>query len=331
MKRLSMLTGISALIGTMLAASAAVRGETEANLRLDWSIYGTHAPFYLALEEGLYEREGLNVKVEQGQGSATVSKLVAQGSDQFGFIDFSTMIRGIEQGLPITGVMRLVSGAMVVISSAEAPIESPKDLEGKVIAYAPAESTAQAIPALYKAQGVDEKKVSVLNPAVGAKLALFLQGRADAIPGNLNVQVAQIEAEGKQVHYFRYADFGVDVLAQGIAVNDAFLKSDPDAVRGFLKATRQAFIMAKQDPGKAVDALIANVPEQGRNRDILLRQWELTIPLLETASTKGRAFGWMSKDDWKQTQAILLDHGGLTREVALDELYTNDYLPASGN
>lgn len=331
MKKRNILASIAAITGTMLASSAAVRAETDVNLRLDWSIYGTHAPFYLALEEGLYEKQGLNVTVEQGQGSATVSKLVAQGRDQFGFIDFSTMIRGIEQGLPITGVMRVVSGAMVVISSADAPIESPKDLEGKVIAYAPAESTAQAIPALYKADNVDEKKVSVLNPAVGAKLALFLQGRADAIPGNLNVQVAQIEAEGKKVHYFRYADFGVDVLAQGIAVNNDFLQSNPDAVRGFLKATREAFTMAKEDPAKAVDALISRVPEQARNRDILLRQWELTIPLLETASTQGKEFGWMSEEDWTQTQKILRDYGGLPSEVPLDKLYTNVYLPASGN
>lgn len=322
--RRSLLVALGA--AAFLSAAATTSADTNINLRLDWSLYGTHAPFYLAVDEGMYRDAGLNVRVEPGSGSATVAQLVAQGNDQMGFIDFSTMVRGIEQGLPIIGVMRLVSGAMVVISHGDAPIRAPKELEGTVMAYAPAESTAQALPALYEAQGVDASQIGVLNPAVGAKLAMFLQRRADAIPGNLNVQVAQIEAEGFEVEYFRYADFGVDVLAQGIAVNNAFLAQNPEAVRAFIQVTRDAFELAQREPERAIDALIRQVPEQGRHRDTLLRQWELTVPLLTTASTEGRVLGWMSDEDWEQTQSILFEYGGLPSTVPLDRLYTNEYV-----
>lgn len=318
---------VLAVVGASLGSMATAEAQTDVSLRLDWSLYGAHAPFYLGLEEGLYEKEGLNLTIGQGSGSATTSKLVAQGGDQFGFIDFSTLVRGIEQGLPVKAVMRIVSGVMVIVSHADAPIKSPKDLEGKVIAYAPAESTAQAIPALLEAENVDADKITVMNPAVGAKLALFLQGRADAIPANLNVQVPQIEAQGEDVYYFKYSDFGVDVLAQGIAVNLDFLKDNPDAVRAFLKATEEAFLMAKESPEKAVDALIKHVPEQKRNRSVLIRQLELTIPLLTTKSTEGKPFGWMSEKDWEQTQSLLVKYGGLPEKVDPERLYTNEYLP----
>jgi NitT/TauT family transport system substrate-binding protein len=95
MSRFSILWAASAVIGASVAHVSVAGAQTDVNLRLDWSLYGAHAPFYLGLEEGLYEKAGLNVTVAEGQGSATVSKLVAQGGDQFGFIDFSTMIRGV--------------------------------------------------------------------------------------------------------------------------------------------------------------------------------------------------------------------------------------------
>lgn len=313
---------------SLLIVAGAKAEDTQINFKLDWSLYGTHAPFFLGVEKGLYADEGLDVSVSEGDGSATVAKQVAQGRQQLGFVDFGTMVKGVQEGLPIQAVMRVISDVMVVMSDEANPIEGPKELEGKVIAYAPSESTAQVIPALYQRNDVDTDRVSILQPATGAKLALFLQGRADAIPGYVNIQVAQIEQEGGDPYYFKYSDHGVSVMNNGIVVNTEFAEENPEAVRGFLRATREAFRMASNDPGSAVDALIAQNPEQDRNRDVLLRQWELTIPSLTTENTKDEPFGYMAEADWKATHEIMLEYAGLPEPVELNRLYTNEYLPA---
>lgn len=310
-----------------LAGGSANAAETKISFRLDWSIYGAHAPFYLALERGLYAKEGLDVTVSEGQGSGTVMQLIAQGGDQLGFVDFSTMINGVEQGLPIKAVMRISSDVISIMSHAEAPIRTPQELEGKIIAFAPSESSGLALPALLSAQGVDIKKISILNPAVGAKLALFLQNRADAIPGNINVQLPQLEAQGAKVAVFKYSDFGVGMMAQGIVANAAFLEKNPAAVRGFIKATKIAYEAAKANPAEAVDATIKRLPEQKRYRDVLIRQLELTLPGLETKNTKGKPLGYMDPKDWEETQGLMLKYIGLKRAVPISSLYTNDYLP----
>lgn len=327
LKRVLVIAALALAIPIAIPTAEAATDNTPISFRLDWSLYGTHAPFFLALKKGLYKKEGLDVTISEGAGSATVAKQVARGNVQLAFVDFATMIRGVQQGLPIQAVMRVLSGVMCVISHADAPIKGPKQLEGKVMAYSPAESTAQVMPALLAKNGVDPGKISVIQPAVGAKLALFLQGRADAIPGNVNVQVAQLEAKGARVHYFLYSDFGVNVLANGIVANTEFEASHPDAVKGFLRATKEAFQMAEKDPEAAIDALISYYPEQARNRKVLLRQWKLTIPALKTANTRDKPFGWMAKADWQSTQQILLKYAGLSEAVPLKRLYTNQYLP----
>jgi len=134
-----------ALGGAALSSNA--EAQTQINFRLDWSLYGVHAPFFLAQEKGYFEKEGLKVDIQEGQGSATVMQLVAQGRDQIGLIDYSTMLYGVEQGLPIVAVARVVSDMIGVISPADAPIKHPKELVGKVIAYAPSESSGIALAA----------------------------------------------------------------------------------------------------------------------------------------------------------------------------------------
>lgn len=328
--RRSLLAGTTGLVaGTMLSAPFVRRAHaaTPISFRLDWTIYGTHAPFYLALEEGMFEKAGLDVSIGEGQGSGTVAQLVGRNNDQMAFIDFASMIRAIEQGVPVIGVQRLVASLMCVISHADAPIKSPKELEGKVIAFAASESTGQMIPALMTKAGADIKKVSILNPAVGAKNALFLQRRADAIPANINVQVGQLEAQGAELYFFRYSDFGVELLSQGLAANVGWLQENGDAAKAFVRVSRDAHAVALEDPEKAVDLLIKRLPDQARNKSVLLRQMELSKDAYTTSATKDKPFGYMAEEDWKLTQDTLVEYGGLPRATALDKLYTNAYQP----
>jgi len=321
------------LIGGALLAGAPfyapfirkAHAATPNSFRLDWTIYGTHAPFYLALEEKMFDKAGLTVSIGEGQGSGTVAQLVGRGNDQIGFIDFASMIRATEQGVPVIAIQRCVANLMCVISHADAPVKSPKELEGKVIAFAASESTGQMIPALMTKAGADMKKVSVLNPAVGAKNALFLQHRADAIPANVNVQVAELEAQGAKLYYFRYSDFGVELLSQGLAANVDWLKQNGDAAKAFVRVSRDAHTAALADPEKAVDLLIKRLPDQARNRKQLLRQMELSKDAYVTTATKGKPFGIMVDDDWNTTQDTLVKYGALPKATPIDKLYTNAY------
>ncbi len=321
--------GLSALLVLVAASLASVpaAAQTKVSFRLDWTVYGSHAPFYLALERGLFSREGLDVDVSEGQGSATVAKLVAQGGDQAGFVDFGSMVRGVEQGMPLIAVMRVLSGVMCVISQADTPIQSPGELTDKVVAYAPSESTGQLLPALLTANGVDPTRVSVLNPATGAKNAVFLQRRADAIPANTNVQVAQLEAQGAKLVYFKYSDFGIDLMNNGIVFNSQYAQKNPDVVRGFIRATRAAFEEARKHPEAALDALVKRLPQQERNRSVLARQLALTFEALETSRTRGKPLGVMDERDWDDMQSLMVKFAGLPRAVPLNQLYTNEYLP----
>lgn len=315
--------GTLALSGPFVRRAAA---STPISFRLDWAIYGSHAPFYLALEEKMYAKAGLNVSIGEGQDSATVAKIVGQDNDPIGFLDFTSTIRAVEQGIPLVAIGRVISNVMCVISHADAPIRAPKQLEGKVVAYGPTESTGQMLPTLLQRSNVDAGKIKVLNPATGAKNAMFLQGRVEAIPANVNVHIAQLEEQGVKLRYFLFSDFGVEMMNNVIVANVNWVRQNRDAAKAFVRTSLDAFMASKKDPDKAIDLLIKRVPPQARNRSVLRRQLDLTFPSVGTRNKTGKRLGFMADQDWRETQDLLLKFGALPKDVELSRLYTNELL-----
>lgn len=309
-----------------LLAAGAAGAQEKITLRLDYSIYGTHAPFYYGVEKGLYKAEGIDLRIGEGSGSSNTAKLVAQGIDPIGFMDYGTMLKGVAAGMPLKAVFAVHQRSpMVIISHADAPVRAPKDLEGKVLGMSASESTAQMFPVLAALNGVDQKKINVIAPAVGTKTALFLQRRADAITGVTYFHIPPLEAQGAKLHYFSYANFGVNALEGGLAANTQWLAANPETARRFLRATRKAYEAAQTDPAASVDALVRQRPEQARNRELLLRQLQLSLQASGTPNTKGLPFGVSSEKDWQAMVDQFVQSNQIERPIPTGALYTNEY------
>ena len=321
---------MTAIVGAalLLAGAGSAGAQSKLNLRLDWSLYGTHAAFYLGNDNGLYKEEGIDLTISEGSGSGTTARLLAQGADPVAFLDFGTMAKGVGSGMPIKAILGVHQRSpMMILSHADAPVRTPKDLEGKVIAMAPAESTAQMFPVLLAAAGVDPARVSILSPATGAKTALFLQKRVDAITGVTYFHLPPLERDKVQDHYFTYGDHGVTALEGGVAANTEWLAANPDLAKRFIRATQAAFLAAKADPAAAIDALIRQRPEQARNRDVLIRQLQISMESVATPNTTGMPFGKMSERDWQTMVDQLVKSKQIPETIPIEKLFSNEHVP----
>jgi NitT/TauT family transport system substrate-binding protein len=70
-------------------------------------------------------------------------------------------------------------------------------------------------------------------------------------------------------------------------------------------ATSEAYAAAASNPQAAVDAMAGKDPQMPP-REVLLQQWQQTIPLLSTPATANQPPGTNSPD-WSATIAILTD------------------------
>ena len=309
---------------TLLATNLAI-AQDKVSLRLNWYLGGLHVPFYYGKDKGIYAAEGIDLTINEGRGSANTVQVVAAGSDTFGLADSSSVILTASKGADIKSVMSLLNTTgFSVVSLAEKPIRTPKDLEGKKVAVSPGDPLGALLQAVCKANSVDCSKISMVQVDPAAKVVTVLEKKTDALLGGADDQYFLIKYKGGNPVAMRYADFGGNIVGMTIVTKSDTIKSNPDLVKRFVRATVKSWDEAKKNPGAAVDAAMKVKPDL--NRQSTLDQLMVDIDLLDSRNSKGR-IGWGAQADWEQTLAILKNYRDLQTDKGWTAFHTNEFVP----
>jgi NitT/TauT family transport system substrate-binding protein len=194
---------------------------------------------------------------------------------------------------------------------ADKGIHSVADMKGKSVAGSPGDAAYETFAAVLEANHVPNDSVQRLNVDPAGKLTAVISGRADSLAGFYNDQSPTIEARtGKKMEQIRYADHGVNFFSTGLLTSDATLKKDPQLVRDFMKAAQRSWSEAATHQADAV-AAEAKLAENAPPKDVLAKQWAITVGLLHTARTKGKPIAVNDPADWESTIATVAKYLGL--------------------
>ncbi len=259
---------------------------------LDWKAQGPHSWFYLAKEKGYFQAEGLNVTIDQGDGSAAAVTRVLSGTYDAGFGDINALVQaaGQQPGKAPVMVSLLYNRApFAIITKANGPIKALPDLEGRSIATPAGSATFKLFPALARMNRTDPAKVKVVNATPNLIEQLLVRGDADAVAQFAPTSYMNFIAMGldpqKDFRWFFYSDMGLDMYSNGIIVSRKMLAEQPEAVRGLLRAIHRAIRDAAADPDSAIAVLKKIEPLTNtaieRQRLVFMLQQQMTTP--ETA------------------------------------------------
>ena len=156
---------------------------------------------------------------------------------------------------------------MSVMGFADKNMRKPQDIIGKTVAITPADSLTQIWP-LFLETGLKESDVKIVAGDAQTKLNAVINGRADLLLGAVMDQSMRIkDATGKDVYCIRFADYGINLVGDGVIANTDFVKQNSDLVRRFMAATTQAVEDAAKAPEETVDAILAADPKAGKARN----------------------------------------------------------------
>lgn len=302
----------------------------QVTLQLNWYPYGEHAPFYYGMEEGIFEDHGISLKVDAGQGSAKTVQSVGQQDFDFGWADAPALLANVDQGVKVKSVgVFLQSTPSAVQVFSDTGIKEPEDLKGKKIAVSAGDAVTLTFPLYLDAIGLSEDDIKQENLDSAGKNAAMMHGRVDGLIGFAHDQGPKISDEsGKDVNYLRYTDAGLNFFSNGLLAHNSTIADDPDLVKRMVAATSEAFAAAQESPKDAVAAMEGEDP-QIPSAEVLLKQWEETIPLLNTENTKGRAPGNSAAEDWRETIEVLAE-AGLIDEAKKTDAYYDDAFTTEG-
>jgi len=313
------------------ATSASAQTLEKFPFRLNWTLYGEHAPFFVARDKGFYKDVGLDVEILEGSGSTTVAQLVANQTNPVAYVDAATMMRGINAGMPIKAVgVTLQQSPMAFIYRADNPKPSKvSEIKGSRIAITAGDASLAIFTAFMgklKMQVSDVQLITVANPA--AKEQAVLGGQADALLGYFMDQGPRMQLQsGVKMGWSRLYDMGgVTTLSSAIIVNNDWLKDakNQDLLRRFLQASQRGWEYSDKNREEASSIFIKHA--RAFNMEIALLEVNGTMTITRTKHTQGKPLMWSAKEDWQESQDLLQTFAKLSEQKDLSKYYTNEYL-----
>jgi NitT/TauT family transport system substrate-binding protein len=321
------------LVLALATTLAAAQELTKVKFTLDWKVQGPHAWFYLARDKGYFRAAGLDVTIDQGEGSASTVTRIVSGAYDAGFGDMNAVIQNAalrpgEQ--PVMLYMIYNRSPFALITKSSSAIRTLKDLEGKSLGVPAGSATHRMLTPLARKNGVDDSTIKVLNVAPNLVEQMLTQGEVDVIAAfaattYMNL-VAQRQDPDKDFRWFFYDDYGLDLYSNGVMVSQKLYKEKPDAVRALVRTINQAVIEVAADPSAGM-AVLQKVepllrPEIERPRLLYFLEKQMITP--ET-----KALGIGDIDDKRMSNAIatVADAYGLARKPELREVFDRSFLP----
>lgn len=316
------------LLAAPLAAPPAARGQapTRVTMQLNWFGAGDHTPLYLARARGLYAREGLEVTIQRGTGSADTARRIELKQADFGIADAPTTIAAVAKGADL--VMLAVvfdKGASNAFFLKERGFARPQDLAGKKVAVPPGDSHRVVWPAFARQHGMDPAAITWVNVRPEGKQAIVASRDADLSFDLYSGYPLWEKALGQgNVGNLLWADHGFNLYGLCYIAHRDTVRQRPELCRKFLAATHQGWAAAAKEPAAAVDAMLGEAGT-GLDRATLLATMPYVMELCVTDRSREHGIGVIQPELMRATLEITASGGTLEKVPPLEGLFTNEF------
>jgi NitT/TauT family transport system substrate-binding protein len=219
----------------------------------------------------------------------------------------------------------------VIVTKANGPIKTVKDLEGKKLGGPAGSATLRLFPNFAKVNGIDTSKISMMNMAPNLQEQMLIQ---DQVEGSLVFNVTsyinllqQRQDPEKDFRWFNFGEYGLDLYSNGVMVSQKLLKENPKAVAGLVRAINRAIKDVVADPAMGV-ATLAKI-EPLINPEIEKKRIAYALNNLMNAPEAAEiGIGDLKDDRLTRSIAVIAEAYELKSRPAASDVFNRSFLPA---
>ncbi len=325
-----------AILGATLAFVTGLSpawAQTDIRFTLGWKTQGSDAPFLLALSKGYFAEEGLNVTIDQGEGSAATVTRIMGGAYDAGFGDINAIIQNAAQRpgeAPVMVYQLWNRPPFAIVTPKTSGIETPADFVGRTLGGAQGTPTTRLFPVFAKLNDIDIDSVEQENMAPNLQEPMMIRGDIDGafvftITSWFNL-IANRQDPENDYNWFKFEDYGMDLYSNGLMVSQTLLADNPEAVEGLVRAVNRATLEVAKDQDAAMEAIMEfdNLVDEKNERDRL--NFALTN-LMNAPETETIGMGDLVDERLTRSIEIVAEGYGLERLPEASEIFDRSFLP----
>ena len=287
-----------------------------------------YAPMYVAIEEGYFEDEGIDLDLVCGFGADKTMTAVISGEADIGFMGSEASIYTYAEGATdyVVNFAQLTQRAgNFLVAREEMPDFSWEDLKGHLVLGGRKGGMPEMVfEYILKQNGIDPEKDLEINQNIdfGSTAAAFAEGQGD-FTVEFEPGATSLESEGKG---YVVASLGEDsgyVPYTAFSAKQSFIDENPDIIQGFTNALQ-----------KGMDYVQAHTPEE------IAKIIEPQFPETDLETITTIVSRYYEQDTWKSNlifeessfdllQDILESAGELAERVPYEDLVTTEFAAAA--
>ncbi len=307
------------LLGGMAAAvSFAPRRALAADLlthQLGWVKGVQFGGDFMALDQGYFAAENLNVQYTAGGISTDYRSLVSAGRTQVSESNVAGMMYGAAQGQPVVAfaaVMQNDPGCFM--SLPQKPVTSLADMVGKTIGVP--NSIRNQITILLKRANIDPASIRFVP--IGADPSQLVVGQIDAYWGWSTNTVPALRRQGIEAHVLTMSDIGIPGYAELLIARRDTIEQHHDLLVRYTRALVKGWQYMVDHPEDCARIVVSKYAAPGTNLNDQLSEAKMMIPYITAGDAKTEGLLWIKPDVFESGAKLAQEMGVFKNGVSFD-------------
>jgi NitT/TauT family transport system substrate-binding protein len=313
---LAMTALLAGCAGTSDATSTEGAGSGElTKITLATNPSAQSAPLFLGIQDGIYEKHGLDVEIVPQTDVAAIISGVASGQYDFGFATVVHVINANVNDIPIRAVAT-VEGQQkaeeepaegnALVAGPDSGIASAGDLGGKTLGVIGLSSlNTLAAWDMADKEGVDTKSINLVQLPFGQMPAALAAGDIDAAVVQAPF-IAEAEASGATIIGKPNVETFPDMAVGLYTTSQNYIDSNEATVKAFAEATVEAQEYATDNIDAAKETLVENLG--------------ITEEAAKASKWNTGSNPYVNVEGFEKAQELLTKYAGQTKELDVNEL-----------
>ncbi|MEA1921205.1 MAG: ABC transporter substrate-binding protein [Pseudomonadota bacterium] len=224
----------------------------QITLQLPWFHQFQFAGYYAAIEQNYYKSAGFNVTVINGSPTRRPVDEVLTGRADYGVASSELLLHRLHD-MPIVALAAVFQhSAIVFLAKKDSGISTPQEMIGRRVMLIPGNGAAEYL-AVFRNEGITPEQVDIIPSSFD--INDLLEGKTDVFDAYITNEPYYLKQRNIPATVIKPTTYGIDFYGDILFTSAQKLKTHPDQVKRFRRASLRGWEYAMTHPTETINLI----------------------------------------------------------------------------